>query len=662
MSGGSPAGHPAASAPGSERGSGRSSKIIDSATDLAVAGFAIWTVWFHLGLLIGWNRVFSIGGCIVTMAAGYPWWRKTPARHRLSDLPDATVGRRRRWSVVCIGATIASFAFGMWPLFWALAIAALVLAFQDRPATPRSPSLVHHDGAMLVLSFGVALAVFSAMYVDWSFDNSYYVDRAIALRDLPWPVGVDTLHSDGLYPSVAPENDLGSLEGAVGTVASLTGWHPLSVYAFLVHPGALLLATIALWRAGRTLGMARPALVSITGMAAMLILSDSGTVDAPGFDRAASVLFASRTGRTILVALVPLVVAYVVEAMGESPGRSRVMLGAAVITAAGVTLMAIPVMAVVLVAAVVTVGGSHPLRAIVLRLRAPLLVASGYLALLAVAAMAMARLVADGGVDAEVIPGSEIAGRALGAPPTGAALAALLLSAPLVVRSGVARRYLVAAPLATLVLAVNPVILWLAGSTILGRSSPRLVWSVPLALVVGVVAADLWERFADVRGGYAAVALLAGLALVTALPDAVAIAVPRWDVREFQFAAAQRLVDAAPGGTAVVASEAVARFVPLVGGDVHPVAVTAFYTQKLGEMAPEVDAAERLWLMEAVTSGIAPGDAARFGAALTRFRVGAVCVDFGALDGAVRAGLRSSGFARDGRVGPCVIWVRQPAT
>lgn len=635
---------------------GRTARLLDVALDSVVALFAVWTLVYHVGLWVGATRLQVVIATLLPAGMAV-WWMAGRGRHHPVDPEEpAPVGASRGavGSVILALVAVVLVWRSFDTLFWVAAAGSLgCAAFAIRSRAPVRPGRPARIGAAVVVVVATLSGLVSATQVEWIQDNTYYVDRALAIRDAdgPLPVGRDSFFSaDGRYPSLVPENDLASLEGLVGTAAAYLGGHPMSWLSYLVHPAFAFFGVVALWRAARALGSRHPHLVAVFGTVAVYLLSLQSEIGTR--------TFSSRTGRNGFVAvLVPLLVAYAAELVRRPGMASAVRFVAAGVAAGGFTLSALPVAPVVAVGAGLAVW-HRPSSRQMAWIGGSLAVMLGHFVALTLAAFALGRSPVDTeGITVAARSSGDLWQVALGRAHAYLPLTVVVLLAWGVATTPAVRRWAVSGPGVALLL-LGPPALMVLRRTAAGTALPRLGWALPLGLITGIVLAALWDARRAWWGRAAAVGLLAvQAAFITHLP-ALRLAPPAWDVPPMADSA-RRLVDLAPPGGVVGASWAVSAFVPVVSNEVFAVAVYRGSIREIGATGdatwhPEARTEVMSWLTEG-TQGREPH---RLASALDVLDVDALCVREAARSGDMRRALRAAGFDKAGTDRYCQFWVR----
>ena len=459
-------------------------------------------------------------------------------------------------------AAAGAIAFSGWPwpalwTAWLAAAAAVVLASsRTLLPVPRDPRL----GAPVALAWAAALATLSLFLVRPNVDDAYYLRQATWIAEHGRFPLRDTLHSHDALPAVFSP-PLPSYEPLLGAVAGVAGVSAPGLAFLFAGPAVCALAVLALWRLLRTweVRLTGPALT----VAVVFLLTDVLPADDPEavVGHLAGDFFVSRAwqGKVILAAvLMPLLISLLHEHAARPRARTLGLLAAAGAAAVGLSTTAsflVPVVAVAYLAPAA--------------LRAPLHTAAGAGAASAypIAAMAAA-LLSDARQPAHWVP-RHVTSRGLVLPAVGVGVLGFLamsaaLAGPLLLAPRSARRGTAAAALLTALLFAPGVPALIFGLTGLGRPLWRLVWAMPIAALVGVVATQ-----PAARHRIAAVRLLPALAVCVLLTVA---GTPVWQGRNTwlagrprgsatprSLAAARALAAAAAPGARVLAPEASAR-------------------------------------------------------------------------------------------------------
>ena len=620
------------------RGAGRAAsraaaRVCDAGLELCVLGLAAWTVAYHACLLLHARAGWALAGLAVAVApcAALAARSAGPPDARPARDPGGAGGSSRASAVVAGGAAstaAAALAFTRWPwpVTWALwAAAAAVVAVASRRA-PLVAAGRSRTGAGTAFVWAAALAALSLFLVRADADDAYYLRQATWIAGHGrFPLG-DTLHSHDALPAVFSP-PIPSYEALVGTVAATAGLSAPSVAYLVVAPAASALAVLALWRLLRTwqVRLVGPALT----VALVFLLV---AVEPRGGDRdlihVAGNFFVARAwqGKVILaVVLVPLLLAVLHEHAGRPRPRTLVLLGAAGAAAVGLSTTA------TFLVPVVAAGCLAPLAA-----RAPRQAAAAFAAACAYPAAAMAvALVADGRQPARWKP-PQLAPEVLVLPAVGTGVLAFVavgaaIAAPLLLATPWSRRGTAAIALLVALLFAPGLPQLVYAQTGLGRPLWRLMWAMPVAALVGVVATQP-------LGGHPrrVVRLLPALGLCGVL---VLTGTPVWDGHRTRLAdhpawkrdarqlrTARAIAARAAPGSVVLAPEGLSQTLLLVDGRLTAVAPRYFYTSTL-PASREARVEDRILLGRFANRGFGPRvTAARVVPALRRTGVDVACV------------------------------------
>ena len=576
-------------------------RLCDAGLELCMLGLGTWTVAYHACLLLqvhaGWalaGLAVALGPCAALAA------RSAAPPGALAADPGSRGGGSRASAVVAGVATLcAAAALALmrrpWALTWALwtaAAAAVVVASARAPVVRAGYA---RAGTVTALAWASGLAALSLFLVRPDPDDAYYLRQATWIAEHGrFPLG-DTLHSHDALPAVFSP-PIPSYEGLVGTVAAAAGVSAPSVAYLAVAPAATALSVLALWRLLRTWEVRLVAPALTVALVFLLV-----AVEPRGGDRdlihVAGNFFVARAwqGKVILATvLVPLLLVLLHEHAARPRPRDLVVLAAAGAAAVGLSTTAtflVPVLAL---------GCLAPLA---LRRPRQALVALAATCAYPVAAMAVA-LLADGRQPARWKP-PLLAPEALVLPALGTGVIAFVaagaaLAAPLLMASPWARRGTAATAL-LVVLAFAPGLPQLVyAQTGLGRPLWRLMWAMPIAALVGVVATQPLARH-PLRAvrllpalGLCGVLALAGTPVWqgqrTRLADH-----PSWKRHAGQLAVAREIVARTAPGVVVLGPEGLSQTLLMIDGRMTAVAPRHFYTSALPR-SEEAQVEDRLLL------------------------------------------------------------------
>jgi hypothetical protein len=608
-------------------------RVCDAALAACVLGLGAWTLAYHACLLLRLGSGWALAGlatavvpCLVLAA------RSDPAR----DLPTApepgaaggTGGALAGVAgVAALGAAGAlAFADWPWPAKWALWLAAAAAAALASVRAPLMRRGGVGSGTAAALSWAAGLAALSLFLVRADADDAYYLRQATWIAEHGrFPVG-DTLHSHDALPAVFSP-PIPSYEALVGTVAAAAGAEAPAVAYLVVAPVASALSVLAVWRLLRTweVRLAGPALTVALVFLLTAVEPRGGDAD---LAHAAGNFFVARAwqGKVILAAvLVPLLLALLHEHAAHPRPRGLVLLAAAGAAGVGLSTTAAFLVPVVALACLAPLAARAPWRAV-----AALAATCAYPA----AGMAAA-LLADARQPARWKP-HEVAPEVLVLPALGAGLLAFLavaaaLAAPLLLTSRWSRRGMAAVALLVALLFAPGLPELIYAQTGLGRPLWRLMWAMPIAALLGVVATQplAWHPVRVVRAlpalGVCGVLILAGTPVWdghrTRLADR-----PAWKRSPAQLAVAREIAARAAPGAVVLAPARLSQTLLLVDGRLTTVAPRYFYTSALPRSA-QAHVEDRLLLWAFANHGLRPDvRAGRVVPALRRAGVDVACV------------------------------------
>ena len=606
--------------PRAERGC-RIAWACDALLAFGVLAFATWTLAYHACLVLG----LGSGWALAALGAGLVPCVWLAARHEAGGAPARGAGGRTpdplspppggrapllpalaACGLALAAAASLAFAGPSWAAAWApwpvAAVAVLLAATRG--------SLVGggrvRPGAGVALAWAAVLAALALWLVKPNSDDAYYLRQAAWIAEHGrFPLG-DTLHSHDVLPA-AFSPPVPSFEALLGTLAGLIGVSAPALAHLVVGPLASALSVLALWRLLRAweVRMVAPALT----VALLFLLFAVEPANDPGADigHLPGDFFVARAwqGKVILLAvLVPLLFA-LLHGYAARPSRARiVLLAAAGVAAVGLSTTATFLVPVIALACLAPLAPRGPRRAL-----AGIAAASAY----PLAAMAAA-LLSEGRQPARWRP-QDIAPEALVRPAVGDGLLALVavtaaLAGPLLLAPRHARLGAAAAALAAALAFAPGAPQLIYDLTGLGRPLWRLMWALPVAALVGVLAAQpaAAHRSAAVR-----------LLPVVVVGVLVALAgSPVWQGRNTglaghpvvkrdpaQLALAERLSGAARAGDVVLAPAGLSSTLLMLDGRVTAVAPRLLYTRAL-PASPAAQRGERMLLWSFVNAGLTP--------------------------------------------------------
>jgi Family of unknown function (DUF6077) len=507
-----------------------------------------------------------------------------------------------------LAAGLFAFATPRWTVIWLLWVAAGggALAYVTlRPARdhhgtapPDGASGASSLDAAVVLAWTLGLAVLSLFLVGADADDAYYVHVSSWIEAYGRFPLRDVVFSHDVFPALyfPPAS---SYEALVGTLAHVTSVATPSIVYLAVPPVASALAVLALWRLLRAWGVGMVAVA--LSVALLFLLFDATHHNALGS------FFVGRIwqGKVIFLAvLVPLLFALLHE-YATAPARRRLAL-LAVAGTAGVGLTTTAVFVVPIIA----FGCLAPLaRRSLSRAVAGLVATAAYPLAAGVVTLAVGGRTPDVYTDADVIA-PNLVHHVLGTdvPALLAVLAALL--GPLLIRRATPARMVAATVLLVGLLVAPDVPRLIFHATGLGRVLWRLTWVIPVAALLGVLAAGLAARLrpAPLRVLPAVVlavaVVLAGRPVWSSAGESPIRDHPSWKREPTQVRAARRILAHARPGDVVLAPRPLSTTLLVMSGRTTTVSPRGFYTRALAGV-PAAHVHERLLLQRFV--GVAAG-------------------------------------------------------
>jgi hypothetical protein len=322
------------------------SRGMDALCDLAVLGFAAWTVLYHVGLIFDVPTDALLIAWLASLA-GVVWYLLRRSRGRPAVSAD---GSRASFTsiplvLLAVGLAVASgivLAFGgtgLWWTGWALAAAAatvgVVSAVRTRvtAAAARQASAVPAVGTVLALLTSVGFAVLSVFTMRSSADDTFYVNRAAWVADHGTIAVRDTMFTDLRLPAIrgagVPVASIETLQGALAHALHLPGG---TIVYLVTPPVGTLLAMWSLWRLTRSWAPRRLALCYVAAIVALL-WSGAGQAQMGLY-----ILSRMQQGKVVFLAmLIPLIYLYLTEWVRRREPKDAVMLAAAGVAAVGFT-------------------------------------------------------------------------------------------------------------------------------------------------------------------------------------------------------------------------------------------------------------------------------------------------------------------------------------
>jgi hypothetical protein len=568
-------------------------RACDGFLDFVVLAFAAWTVVYHVCLVLEVDAVWAaivwaiaLVPCALVAAGSEP---------EPGSVDRAEAPRRRDLNFTALVGVQVAAALGAAALFaytaaswwiilglWLLAAAAAV-ALTSRPAeeAPETPQPLarpeqHWLGAVVALGWAAGLGVLSLFIVRSAFDDTYYVRLAAWIAEHGEFPLEDTIFSDQLFPAIIYP-PLSSFEALVGTVAGIIGVSAAGLFYFVVAPIVSALGVLALWRLYRAW---RVPMVGIALSVALLFL----LLDAPSH-RAFGDTILSRSwhGKVVLLAvLVPLLLVFLQEYRERPTRRRLVLLAAGGAGAVGLTSTAVFVVPVVALASLAPAA-----------IRAPRNAAVGFVA---TAAYPLgAGLVAAGvgqrtaSVDFYVRP-DYLAEFVLSEGMLAFVAVGAMLIGPVLIPERVPGQITALIALVVGLLLAPPVTEALFDFSGFSRVLWRLLWAIPVAALVGVVAVRLSARARSPVVRVLPAILLSAAFFAWGAPlwssSGLDIASkPSWKRPQFSIHAARKILAHADSGDVILAPQITSQTIAVMSGDVYPVAPRIFYALALDDPA-----------------------------------------------------------------------------
>lgn len=585
-----------------ERLSTKAAELTDSTLDFFVLAVGAWTVVYHACLLL---EIEAVAALIAWAASLLPcaWLAvaRQDAETPAAGPPDVEPWPRRRLALVlggyvmtaAGGAAVYAFADARWTFVWLVlfltASAGAGLAFLR--TTGRVPLELADDGtrvwpgALVALAWAGALAAFSLFLVKPNADDTQYVHLSTWIAEHgEFPLR-DTIFSDQVFPAIFFP-PLSSLEALIGTVAGAAGASSADATYLFVPPLATALGVLALWRLLRTWRAPMVGLALSTAMVFLLMAAQE--------HRTLGNVFVGRIwqGKIVfLVVLVPLLFV-LLQVYAEQPTwKQGVLLVAA--GAAGVGLTSTGTFLVPALGA----GCLTPLA-----LRSVRQAAVGFLAVSAypLGALTVTALVGArrAGQDfaSDVVTG-EIARIVLGSGFLAFVAVAAALAGPVLIAGRRAALMVASTVLLVAVLYAPPVPPLVWEVTDIGRVLWRVVWIVPVAALVGIAVTAIPARAGPLVR--AAPAVLLGAAMIVwgrpVWDSATVESSPSWKRSPESLTAARQILERSEPGDVVLAPQEIAQTVLITSGDVKTVSPRVFYTLALDDV-PGAYAEERVLL------------------------------------------------------------------
>ncbi len=614
------------------------------------------------------------------------------------------VAKRRQHGFEVTGLIVAAIAVAAavaaaisWALFvtWAVVIAALLLlwpswpdalrarsepAVADHPSTRRRRRSASTETAVLI-AFGVLVGVWHiGTPAFWNPDNAYYLNKAVHYANRAWTFPIeDYMYGVPGIDHLPFGNILSSYEPLAGTLSALSGLSVPVVVFGVLGPGLLALLPFVARYAANGLAVPRPGLVGAVAAASVLMMNQSDTAN----------LFASfGVGKTIgRLIFIPLLLGAIGRLVRQPSRRAAITTGLAAVCAVGMA-PSLAVAGLVILLPFTAIGvyqlwqrsdGFHGVRS---RARPMVALLIGPLAFLTAYALFAAAYQSQSGQ-------AMIGFRQFASPgavwefatsiplSTGSMLALLFVAGavatwPIVLGSSALRHGGALMSLLLLGLLFNPLTFDLVIGDVLDLNyfARRILWALPLATLIGVVAAnvDRGQRFGLLT--IAAVTLGLGLSGPT---TSSLLTPPAIDVREAPgrwpwepgippplLQASDAIVDGTPAGATFLAPSSVEEVTTATQTSRLPTYVRLSYIRTVEAAAstpPSFHSLDRRLLANGINGTSEDVSTERWQTALARAEISTVC-----LDAAVTPNLRravEATFSQRGDTTACILWTRQ---
>lgn len=613
-------------------------------TDAAIATFALWTLLYHLNLVLDLRPSVVFAGWLVSLVvAGVVAWRLgrgrgaavPPVGDREAAEQATTTGvgwaaLLRRYALpvgAAVGAAMFASLGGGRLSWWVAILLGLVAIASAWPSfRPRRGSVGVRPGettpgqAWFVIVIALAAAWFSTLIARVSLDDVFYVGKSVWVAERDEIPFREFLFTEGVLPAGSANPPIPSFEVFIGALARMLGVHAASATWYLVLPVLAVVTIFALWRLVQRWAPRRPLLAFGVALAYIVLVA--------GYPDALNTYHLPRLtqGKSVFVhALIPLAWVYLTDYLETRSRRAVAMLALLSVAAVGLTTTAVIVLPLLAAAAAVAIAATRRLRLAVVCFVA----ASAYPLLSGV----VTRLTTDG-VDEVIATYAQwreprvIYELSLWLGLLGVIAGLAMWVSPLLLRRGAPRLLSAGAALAVTVLLVPGMIGLASDLTGLGAVLWRVPWIVPLPALVGILATVRLPRLAWPNR------ILAG-----AIPAAMVVAfytlgVPMWTADVLRTEPSWRMPEVRKNVTfwitrqdlpdgLVLAPTSVMRAMPQVTTRVRVVMARDLY---LTDYGMESQFAKDRLLLGKFADGNEPVAVDEVKAAMDRVGVGAVCV------------------------------------
>lgn len=581
--------------------------------------FALWTLSCHAACFGGGSLRAALAG-FAALAAALLAWRLSPWGRAAPPAAAAAVAAprgvptsaRRRGLLAGAGLLVAVLLQGapvaLWWASLALLVAAAVLvlpgdtgsAGATGPGSGRASGARAGEGMREAALWGLALgcAAIASLAHRVDIDDAFYVNLALAAAaepGLPLMAG-DTLHGVPGLPLHMAVYRLHSWELWNAALAYLSGLPAIVCFHVVSAALAAALAPLAAARLLRQIAPSSWLQVVVATLWVLLVAADTHRGYANfGFVR----IWQGKA--VLLLVLLPLVQAYAIAFARRPSPRGLLLLAAAQVAAVGATSSALwagPFAALAAAACAV------PLSRRGLARLGLVLLSSGYV--LGVGLVVKAELETERQAARTVeasqeeiagarrlraeryAPGVQLAAgldAVAGEGPLRAASWATLLVTWAALPAGLGRRFAITVPLAALVVLLNPYWSGFLADNVVGPSTWRAFWALPVPLLMGLLltAPLAWLEPHRLRGHAAALLAALGFALLiprqAALSEAngVTLGAPGLKVPEEAYALARTFARTAEPGAFVVAPPVISVWLPTLEPRTFPLVVRHLY-------------------------------------------------------------------------------------